>query len=209
MAFRVDLHIHTVFSGDSTIDPKLIVKQLHAHPFIKGVAVTDHNTLEGYVQVSKLASAYKDLVILPGIEITTEVGDIVVLGVEEKPWPSNPPLMTLDSAIEYAKAADGTIVIPHPYRSMGIGDYAQNLAAHAIEVLNPTATAKENLLAQKLAKTRNLPGVAGTDAHTPAEMWAAFTEVRTQPTVEDVLKAVRKGSVCARRHTVAQTRHNS
>lgn len=190
---RVDLHLHTVFSGDSTISPKLIVDQLHAHPLIKGVAVTDHNTLEGYFQVHKLASVYEDLVILPGIEIGTEKGDIVILGIEEKPeYP-----MTLNSVIDFAKVTDGVIVIPHPYRSLGIGDSAMNIDAHAIEILNPTATPKENMLAQKLAKTKNLPGVAGTDAHNAREMWTVFTEVEAQPTVESVLNAIRKGFVKA------------
>lgn len=190
---RVDLHLHTIFSGDSTISPKLIVDQLHAHPTIKGVAITDHNTLEGYFQIYKLASVYEDLVILPGIEISTEKGDIIILGVEKKP----PSPMTLDSVIEFAKATDGVIVIPHPYRFLGIGDLAINIDAHAIEVLNPTATPKENMLARKLAMARKLPGVAGTDAHNPREMWIAFTEVEAQMTVESVLNAIRKGFVKA------------
>lgn len=191
--FGVDLHLHTVFSSDSTISPKLIVDQLHAHPFIKGVAVTDHNTLEGYFTVRKLASVYEDLVILPGIEISTNKGDIVILGVEEKPeYP-----LTLDSTIEFAKATDGVIVIPHPYRSLGIGDSAMNIDAHAIEVLNPTATLKENMQAQELARAKNLPGVAGTDAHNVKEMWTVFTDVEAQPTVEGVLNAIRKGCVKA------------
>lgn len=191
--FGVDLHLHTVFSSDSTISPKLIVDQLHAHPLIKGVAITDHNTLEGYFAVRKLASVYEDLVILPGIEISTNRGDIVVLGVEEKPeYP-----LTLNSTIKFAKATDGVIVIPHPYRSLGIGDSAMNIDAHAIEVLNPTATLKENMQAQELARAKNLPGVAGTDAHNVKEMWTVFTEIEAQPTVEGVLNAIRKGSVKA------------
>jgi predicted metal-dependent phosphoesterase TrpH len=191
--FQVDLHLHTVFSGDSTISPKLIVDQLHTHPLIKGVAITDHNTLEGYFQVRRLASVYKDLMILPGIEISTEKGDIIILGIEEKPeYP-----VTLNSAIEFAKTKNGVIVIPHPYRSRGIGDLAMDIDAHAIEVLNPTATPKENMLARKLAKIKNLPGVAGTDAHNARELWAACTEVEAQPTTESVLNAIRKGFVNA------------
>ena len=189
--FRVDLHLHTVFSDDSTISPKLIVDQLHTHPLIKGVAITDHNTLDGYFQVCRLASVYEDLMILPGIEIGTEKGDIIILGVEEKPeYP-----VTLKSAIEFAKTKNGVIVVPHPYRSRGIGDLAMDIDAHAIEVLNPTATPKENMLAQKLAKTRSLSGVAGTDAHNARELWTVFTEVKAQPTVESVLDAIRKGFV--------------
>ncbi|MDH5494940.1 MAG: PHP domain-containing protein [Candidatus Bathyarchaeota archaeon] len=190
---RVDLHLHTVFSGDSTISPKLIVDQLHSHPLIKGVAIADHNTLEGYFQVHRLASVYEDLVILPGIEISTEKGDIIILGVEEKPeYP-----VTLNSAIEFAKTKNGVIVIPHPYRSRGIGDLAMDIDAHAIEVLNPTATPKENMLAQKLAKTKGVSSVAGTDAHNVRELWTVSTEVDAQLTVESVLDAIQKGFVKA------------
>jgi hypothetical protein len=157
------------------------------------VAITDHNTLDGYLQVFKLAKDYEDLVILPGIEISTERGDLIILGVEEKPkLPA-----TLDSATDFAKAVDGTIVIPHPYRSLGLGDLAITAEAHAIEVLNPTATSEENMMAQKLAKIRGLPGVAGTDAHDLREMWTVFTEVDAQPNRESILNAVRKGYVRA------------
>ena len=188
---RMDLHLHTIFSGDSTISPKLIVDQLHSHPTIKGLAVTDHNTLEGYFRVQKLAKVYDDLVILPGIEISTEKGDIIILGVEEKVNHST----TLDSVVEFAKENDGVIIIPHPYRSQGIGDLALNVDAHAIEVLNPTATSTENMLARELARINSLPCVAGTDAHNAWEMWTLFTEVKADATVESVLKAIQKGLV--------------
>ncbi len=190
---RVDLHLHTVFSGDSTISPRLVVDQLHAHPAVKGVAITDHNTLQGFFQVYKLAKAYEDLVILPGVEMSTEAGDIIILGVEEKPeYPTS-----LSSIIDFAKENGGVIVIPHPYRVMGIGDLAMNIEAHAVEVLNPTATPKENMMAQKLATTANLPRVAGTDAHNAKEMWSVYTEIDAQPSAESVLKGIRKGLVKA------------
>jgi hypothetical protein len=189
--FRVDLHLHTVFSSDSTIGPKLLVEQLHNQPLIKGVAVTDHNTLDGYFQVRKLAGVYEDLVVLPGIEIGTDKGDLILLGVEEKPRLST----DLNSATDFAKARDGVVLVPHPYRSLGLGDLAMGVEAHAIEVLNPTATFEENMMAQKLAKARNLPGVAGTDAHSPKELWTTFTEVNVRPDCESVLEALRKRSV--------------
>ncbi len=188
---RMDLHLHTVFSGDSTISPKLVVDQLHSHPTIKGLAITDHDTLKGYFRVRKLASVYKDLVVIPGIEISTEKGDMIILGVEEE---AKHPT-ALDCVVEFAKEKDGVIIIPHPYRSQGIGDLAQDIDAHAVEVLNPTATSRENMLARELAKMRNLPCVAGTDAHNAREMWKLFTEVKAEPTIESVLNAIRKGFV--------------
>jgi predicted metal-dependent phosphoesterase TrpH len=188
---RVDLHLHTVFSGDSTISPRLLVEALQTHPIVKAVAITDHNNLKGYFQARKFASAYEDLVILPGIEVGTEKGDMIVLGVEEEPrYP-----LTLSSVVDFANDRNGVIVVPHPYRSLGIGDLAMNIEADAIEVLNPTATLKENEMAQKLAKTRNLPEVAGTDAHNARELWTVFTEVEAELSVDSILNAIRKGFV--------------
>lgn len=201
--FRVDFHLHTVFSNDSTISPKLLVEQLHKHTSIKGVAVTDHNTLDGYFQVHKMASIYEDLVVLPGVEMSTDKGDMILLGVDEKPKLPT----TLDSTLDFARARDGIIVVPHPYRSLGLGDLTMNIEAHAIEVLNPTANSGENMLAHKAAEARCLPGIAGTDAHSPEELWTTYTEVDVSPDCESVLDAFRKravGSFVVRRSKSAE-----
>jgi predicted metal-dependent phosphoesterase TrpH len=185
---QVDFHVHTTFSGDSSISPRLLVDQLHNHPSIKAVAITDHNTLKGYIRVRELARSYEDLIIIPGVEISTEDGDMIVLGVNESP---KTPI-SLDSSVDFAKENDGVIVIPHPYRSMGIGDLGLRIEADAVEVLNPTATKKENKLALNLS---NLPGIAGSDAHSPVELWNVYTEVDAQPSVDDLLAAISKGTV--------------
>jgi len=190
---RIDLHLHTSFSGDASINPKLLVDTLYAHPTIKGVAITDHDTLEGYFQVRKLATAYQDLLVIPGIEATTLQGDIILLGVEEK----TPYMSTLEAVVDFAKERAALIVIPHPYRVRGIGDAAEKTPADAVEIMNPWATPKENKLAEKLAKARNLPGVAGSDAHNPSQMWTAYTEVDAEPDVGSVLNAVKNGRVKA------------
>lgn len=185
--FRVDLHVHTTFSGDSTITPKTVVEKLNAHPTVKGAAITDHDTTEGYFKVHRLADAYTDLVIIPGIEVRTERGDIIILGVDEEPEQPN----TLRSTLNFAAETHGVVLIPHPYRSPGIGDFALNMRSDAIEVFNPTATPKENMMAQRLAEAGQLPRVAGTDAHSADEMGIAFTEVEAQPNAESILEAIR------------------
>lgn len=188
---RIDLHMHTKYSGDAIISPKLIVDQLYAHPFIKGVAITDHDTLEGYYHTQKLATAYKDILIIPGIEVSTTQGHITVLGVQEKPtYP-----LTVEDVVDFAKERAGTIVIPHPYRNVGIGDLARKMPADAIEVLNPRSTHQENKMAEELARERSLPSVAGSDAHRPQQMWRAYTEVDNELDVDDVLSAIKSGLV--------------
>jgi len=187
----VDLHVHTSFSGDATINPKLLVDTLYAHPTIKGVAITDHDTLEGYFQVRKLATVYQDLLVIPGVEATTREGHFILLGIEEKP----PYMSTIESVVDFARARGALMVIPHPYRVGGIGDAAEKTPADAVEIINPWAAPKENKLAEELAKARNLPGVAGSDAHKPEEMWTAYTEVGAEPDVGSVLNAVKNGRV--------------
>jgi len=191
---RVDLHVHTSFSGDATINPKLLVDTLYAHPTIKGVAVTDHDTLEGYFQVRKLATVYQDLLVIPGVEATTTEGHFILLGIEEKP----PYMSTLESVVDFAIERAALIVIPHPYRAdRGIGDAAERIQADAVEVINPSASLRENRLAEKLAKARSLPGIAGSDAHNPSQMWTAYTEVDAEPDIDSVLNAIKKGRVKA------------
>jgi len=186
-----DPHLHTRFSGDAIISPKLIVEQLYAHPFIKAVAITDHNTMQGYTEVRRLASSYQDITIIPGVEVSTHHGDVIILGVEEKPSYAS----TVWEVVDFAKARAGVIVIPHPYRINGIGDLAEKIRADAIEVINPTATLRENKMAQELAKMKNLPGIAGSDAHAPADMWTAYTEVNADLDIDEILKAIKKGKV--------------
>lgn len=189
----IDLHVHTRYSGDSKITPKELVDQLHAHPFIKGVAVTDHDTLRGYEEVGKLARAYEDILIIPGIEVSVENGHLIILGIEECPK----YLSSIENVIDFTKERDGVVVIPHPYRKFGIGDMSETIEADAVEVLNPQATQEENKKAENLARRINLPCVAGSDAHSLQEMWIAYTKVEAKQEVNDILKAIKNGKVKA------------
>lgn len=191
----VDVHLHTRFSFDASIGPKFLADALHQHPMVKGVAVTDHNTLEGFFHVRRFAAAYEDVVIIPGVEVSTVRGDVIVLGVEEKPahWSS------LESVVDFARARSGVIVIPHPFRGGGIGDAARKIPSDiaAVEVANPDASDDENKKAEMLAKSTNMPGVGGSDAHHIYQMWKAYTQVEAEPNVDSILKAIKQKSVTA------------
>jgi predicted metal-dependent phosphoesterase TrpH len=190
---RADLHLHTNYSPDASTNPKTIVNQLYAHPSIKAVAITDHNTTKGYHKTRKLASPYQDILIIPGIEVSAIGGDIIILGVTEpppKPW-------TPENIIDYTKEQNGITVAAHPYRTYGLGDQAKNYNFDAIETLNGISTAQANKMAQKLAKTTGLPGVAGSDAHRANELWSVYTEVQASLDIDEILKAIKKGLVKA------------
>lgn len=190
---QADLHIHTKYSSDSSINPKTLVEQLYSHPTIKAVAITDHDRIEGYSNVLELASAYKDVLIIPGVEITTPEGDLIVLGIAElppKPW-------NVKDVIDFSKERDGVVIVAHPYREYGLGSLAKNYLVDAIEVLNGTTQSNLNKLAENLAREMGLPGVAGSDAHNIEDLWSVYTEIEASLNIDEILKAIRKGFVKA------------
>ena len=196
-----DLHIHTVYSSDSSLQPKTLVDSLVRHSFVKVAAVTDHDSIRGCKAAVELASVYPDILIIPGTEITTTKGDMLVLGTYElppKPW-------TPEAVADYSKSVDGVSIIAHPYRLYGMGEAARNVKVDAIEVLNGGSTQSANSQAKQLAKEMMLPGTAGSDAHQAAELFSVYCDIDASLNVDSVLSAIRKGSVST--HVSAGTIH--
>jgi predicted metal-dependent phosphoesterase TrpH len=185
------LHIHTTYSDDSTVTPKALVEKLVAHNFIKVAAVTDHDTVKGLCETQKLAAAYPGILILPSVEISTPEGDLLILGAEETP----PRPWTTENVVDFARDNDCVSVVAHPYREYGMGDLARNYKVDTIEILNGETSQNANKLAQDLAKSMGLPGVAGSDAHQPSEVLTVYTEIQASLDVCEILEAIKKGLV--------------
>ena len=188
-----DFHIHTIYSADSVIQPKTLVDMLVAHSFIKVAAVTDHDSVRGCRATVELASAYPDILVIPGVEISTEQGDLVVLGTYElppKPW-------TPEVVVDFARSIGGVSIVAHPFRTYGMGKRAGNYKVDAVEVLNGGSSQDANNEAKELAKRLGLPGTAGSDAHQVSELFSVYNKVDASLDVDEILKAVKKGSLSA------------
>jgi predicted metal-dependent phosphoesterase TrpH len=190
---QADLHIHTVYSPDSVVQPKTLVDQLVAHSFIKVAAVTDHDSVRGCKATVELASAYPDILIIPGVEISTPQGDMLILGTDELP----PRPWTPEVVVDYAKSIDAVSIVAHPYREYGMGDLARNYKIDAIEVLNGGSSAAANNQAKDLAKSMGLPGTAGSDAHQMSELFSVYNQIDASLEINSVLKAIKKGFISA------------
>jgi predicted metal-dependent phosphoesterase TrpH len=188
-----DLHIHTTYSEDSSILPKALVETLVKHSFVKVAAVTDHDTVRACNITRQLASAYPDILIIPGVEISTPNGDVVMLGAEETP----PQPWTVENVVDFAQDRDLVSVVAHPYREYGMGDAAKNYKFDAIEVLNGGSSTSANEQARDLAKLLGLPGTAGSDAHQQSDLCMVYTEIQAGIDVEEILHAIKKGLVKA------------
>jgi len=189
-----DLHIHTVYSADSLIQPKTIVDMLAAHNYIKVAAITDHNSIRGCRVTVELARAYPDILIIPGTEITTNYGDMLVIGTTElppKPW-------TPENVADYARSIDAISIVAHPFRTYGMGEYARNVKADAIEVLNGGTNKEGNIKAKEFAKELGLPGTGGSDAHQVSELFTICTQIQTtSKKIDTILATIKKGLISA------------
>jgi predicted metal-dependent phosphoesterase TrpH len=198
---RADLHIHTTSSDDSTVTPKALVEKLVRHNSIKVAAVTDHDSVKGLEEIRRLAAAYPDILIIPGVEISTFEGDLLVLGGVDTP----PQPWTVETVVDFARDNDCVSVVAHPYREYGMGDLAMNYKVDTIEVLNGKSSQLANNRAHDLARCMRLPGVAGSDAHQPSEVCSVYTEVQAGLDVDEILKAIKKGFVSV--HSAARSIH--
>jgi predicted metal-dependent phosphoesterase TrpH len=188
-----DFHIHTVYSPDSLVQPKTLVDMLVAHKFIKVAAVTDHDSVRGCRATVELASAYPDILIIPGVEISTPEGDLLVLGTYElppKPW-------VPESIVDFSNSVGGVCIVAHPFREYGMGERARNYKVDAIEVQNGGSNKEANNQAKEFAKSLGLPGTAGSDAHQVSELFSVFNIVDASLDLDAVLKAIKKGAVSA------------
>jgi hypothetical protein len=157
-----DCHIHSKYSHDSLMKPRKILKRAK-RVGLTGVAITDHDAIQGSLEAKKLEKEV-GVTVIPGVEILTDSGDIIGLFIEEeiqsRRW---------DEVIDETRDQGGVAVLPHPYRShRNILDLTK--AVDLIEVWNARSTVEQNEKALKLARSFRKPGMYGSDAHTYAEI---------------------------------------
>ena len=77
---RADLHLHTTAS-DGRLTPRELVQQA-AKLNLDVIAVTDHDTVEGIPPALEAAKSFPQLMVIPGVEINTDVpkGEVHILG---------------------------------------------------------------------------------------------------------------------------------
>ena len=108
---KLDLHIHTKYSEDGIGSPKEIIKLLKKRG-LQGMAITDHNNIEGSIKTLKIAP--KDFIVIPGIEISTSDGHILALNIKKK-IPRKP---TIEETVDKIIDEGGLPIVPHLFRNM-------------------------------------------------------------------------------------------
>lgn len=203
-----DLHIHTSYS-DGLDDPLIILK----HSIKRGlkiIAVTDHDTNHGYFRITatygKKQLKKMNLVVIPGIELSSSIGHILVLGIDTPISIDGRALRNREGVIDFIERLrdrlNALVVFAHPYSCRGVlacpGVKDRDLlkTIDAIEVINGRTMPKRNISALRLAKEYNKVYVAGSDAHRFSEVGTTYTIFQNAIQDEDeALDHIRRGLV--------------
>lgn len=187
MQVKADLHVHTIYSRDSLITPKDLVFYAKKRG-LNAVAITDHNTIEGALKIAKEA----DLLIIPGIEISSRNGHIVALNVRD-PVPKG---LSVEETVDRIHRAGGVAVACHPFALFkgSLGKHASG-KFDAVETINASATPFKRSVrkAEETATQLKLPQVAGTDAHYAPAIGYAYTLIDATLDVDAAVKAIVAG----------------
>lgn len=76
----IDMHTHSTFS-DGIYSPSELVDYA-VEKGLSGIAITDHDTVDGIEEAKQRAAVHEDFIVIPGIELSTEYNneDVHILG---------------------------------------------------------------------------------------------------------------------------------
>ena len=193
---RIELHCHSRYSIDGLPEPADILKRARMLG-ISAVAVTDHNTMDGYIEAADAGISGVELV--PAMEIDTRDGEVLALFIKE-PVPRD---LSLEETVSAVREQGGLAVCPHPFdrsrKNSCFPDRHDPALWDAIEVLNAASKDVASFeRARRFAAEHDIPMLVGSDAHTLAGLGSAVVLFRADsgPVSADAFKdALRSGKL--------------
>lgn len=190
--YTVDIHTHTRFfhgfeGRPTAYDPlgARLLQLLSQWQQLDGVALTNHDYSLGY------ESRSKQTLFVPGIEISTTAGHVLIIG-PDPPRRTTPGELTPRDVVSLAHKRDCAAIIAHPFRQSDVRNSGADFDAVEVNGKHPESIEQVRALADALS----VPVVAGSDAHYPVEVGRAFTRIQaSRLTPESVVDAIRAGRV--------------
>lgn len=199
---KIDFHGHTTFS-DGTLTPEEVIR-VAKRKGLDGVAITDHNTIEGAVLALE-NNDDEDFIVIIGSEISTNRGHILGLFLTKEV-----KQRSFFDVIEEIHAQGGIAVAAHPYKAplfyplrgkrrlVELNEKEIGLL-DGLESLDGRAKSKSNLKAEVIATFFKKVKLAGSDYHFGFEIGSVYTEVETESKSLDFLKkSLSEGRTCVK-----------
>jgi histidinol phosphatase-like PHP family hydrolase len=173
---KVDLHVHCSERSSCAVTTEEEQVKAAIAAGLDGIAFTDHYRLPAPERLAELNKKYAPFKIYPGIELTVEHEDWLVIGLndpelESEEW-AYPELHA------YVRSQDGFLVLAHPFRfrSEILADI-WSYPPDAIEVhSHNTPPAKEGEI-RRIAAQLGLAALSNSDAHKAASLGPYYNEL--------------------------------
>ena len=202
----VDLHSHSYpRSGDSNLSPDELVVAAKDRG-LDALCLTEHDYFWDRASVDALSRRH-DFLVLPGCEVNTDDGHVLVFGLEEYVFGMHHAAF-LHRLVEQA---GGVMVAAHPYRRRFLRERAGDPEAyssmveracadgffafcHAAEVLNGRALEADNRFSLDVAARLRLGMAGGSDSHRFVDMGKAATRFhRRISALDDLITEIKGG----------------
>ncbi len=202
----IDLHVHTYpKSDDAFMGIEELIEAAKAAG-LDGICLTEHDAFWPPAEAEALSQKHGFLV-LPGAEINTDTGHVLVFGLDRYIFGLHKPDFLRDAVAERGAVS----IAAHPYRRRFLEEPARQPAArakmleraksdksfefcHAIEGLNGRGSLMENEFSLDLSELWGANITAGSDAHRTEQVGTAAT--RFQQAIgglEDLVRELREG----------------
>src|SRR5581483_1424602 len=199
-----DLHMHTSWSHDCSIDPGELVDHAEAEG-LGAIAVTDHNVFGGALEAADLARG-RDLVVIPGEEVKTDgQGEVIGLFLERE----IPRGLSFGDTVAAIREQGGIVYVPHPFDRLHAIPDPRTLHRHladidVLEVYNARLLFEAyNDEALRFARKYNLTMGAGSDAHVLQGVGTGALRMRAFRDPEEFLLSLRTAEILRRPKSLA------
>lgn len=194
--WSVELHTHTRWSKDCIVTAETIIR-LCDQRGIDRIAITDHNTAEGALEVQRLAPER----VIVGEEIMTTQGELLGYFMKE----TIPAGLTPDETLKRLRDQGAVISVSHPFDRLRKGAWHEADLLRiidrvdAIEVFNARCMfAEDNVKAAAFAERHHLVGTVGSDAHSRAEYGRATMIMQPFDDAEGFIDSLRAAQMTNR-----------
>ncbi len=188
------MHIHSNHSKDGKSSVKKIL-EVALRRGLDALAITDHDTVSGSLEaIEVVREEHLEIVVIPGIEVSTLDGHLLIYGVKKDIDPSMSMSETIKEVKKHSELTLTAVAHPFQFYRHGCVKFWIAKQADAVEVFNAKYIVGIcNLLSQALAKFYRKPGIAGSDAHVAEEVGRAVTVID-----DSVLNSRRRGEEVTR-----------
>jgi len=194
-----DLHMHTSWSHDCSIDPGELVDHAEAEG-LGAIAVTDHNVFGGALEAADYARD-RALVVIPGEEVKTDdQGEVIGLFLQSE----IPRGMSFAETVAAIREQNGIVYVPHPFDRLHAVPDPRTLHRHlgdidVLEVYNARLLFEGyNDEALRFARKYGITAGAGSDAHVLQGVGTGAVRMRAFEDAEEFLLSLRTAEILRR-----------